>query len=90
MHVGVCYVFFMIYMLNNNTLMTILQYYSIGGERLPAHGSEMLKYTNSYILNNKDKNAPADNDGLFIQEEIQWGHHLINFEADHAELIGLG
>lgn len=50
----------------------------------------MLKYTNTYILNHLDKSVPADNDGIFAQEEVKWGHHLINFEADHAELVGLG
>ncbi len=33
--------------------------------------------------------VPLDNDGIFTHEEVHWGTHLVNFNADHAELVGL-
>ncbi|KRW99790.1 hypothetical protein PPERSA_07867 [Pseudocohnilembus persalinus] len=36
------------------------------------------------------KGLPGDNDGVFAIDEIEWGTHLINFEADHGELVGIG
>jgi len=32
----------------------------------------------------------SDNDGIFAEDEIKWGEHLLNFELDHAEFLGLG
>lgn len=32
----------------------------------------------------------SDNDGLFAEDEIKWGQHLINFDYDHAEFAGFG
>lgn len=30
----------------------------------------------------------ARSDGVFTLEECSWGHHLMNFEAEHSEMIG--
>ena len=77
------------------------KYFSIGGERIPAQSSEMLRGSNRLLFENGLRrerpndylgisSVPSDNDGVFLHNEIAWGTHLINFEADHAELIGLG
>lgn len=29
------------------------------------------------------------NDGVFGHDEVVWGEHLVNFEADHGEVIGI-
>ncbi len=50
----------------------------------------MLRYTRNYMLQYKDKYLPSENDGIFCIDEVQWGSHILNFDADHAELIGLG
>ena len=29
------------------------------------------------------------NDGVFGHDEVCWGEHLVNFELDHGEVIGV-
>ncbi len=47
--------------------------------------SESLRYIHE-ILND---NEPVGCDGLMTVKDVEWGKHLINFDADHFELIGM-
>ncbi|EGR29527.1 hypothetical protein IMG5_154150, partial [Ichthyophthirius multifiliis] len=69
-----------------------VSYYSVGAETLQAHCSDLFKVTSNVLYNglNKSYGPPTDNDGVFCHEEIQWGTHLLNFECDHSDLVGLG
>lgn len=59
---------------------------------MQAHCSDSLKASNAALFTeiNRASGAPNDNDGVFCNDEIEWGTHLLNFEADHADLVGLG
>eukprot|EP00825_Cyclidium_porcatum_P020819 TRINITY_DN23445_c0_g1_i1.p2 TRINITY_DN23445_c0_g1~~TRINITY_DN23445_c0_g1_i1.p2 ORF type:complete len:128 (+),score=28.34 TRINITY_DN23445_c0_g1_i1:335-718(+) len=67
-----------------------INYFSIGGEKMPAQATELFRYTGQLIFDKNTSGLPIDNDGIFGYDEIQWGTHLINMEADHAEIIGIG
>jgi hypothetical protein len=41
------------------------------------------------LLTKTEPNFQYQNDGVFGHDEIAWGNHLTNFEADHGEVIGL-
>lgn len=57
-----------------------------------AETSDSLKASNLALFQNykHDQGAPIDNDGVFCFDEVEWGQHLLNFEADHGDLVGLG
>lgn len=59
---------------------------------MQAHCSDSLKSTNAALFSafNKSTGVPIDNDGVCCHDEVEWGQHLLNFEADHADLVGLG
>lgn len=35
-------------------------------------------------------NFAYENDGVYGYDEINWGKHLVNFEYDHSQVIGIG
>lgn len=59
---------------------------------MQANSSDSLKASNNALFSdfNSQAGAPIDNDGVFCYDEVQWGTHLVNFEADHSDLVGLG
>lgn len=59
---------------------------------MQAHCADSLKTPNGTLFSefNRNRGAPIDNDGVFCYDEVQWGTHLLNFEADHCDLVGLG
>jgi hypothetical protein len=48
-----------------------------------------LRYTQNYIVLNREKGVKSDNDGVFASEETKWANHILTFNADHAELAGI-
>ena len=50
----------------------------------------MLRIPMKFISENRMKHFINDNDGAFALDECKWGKHLLNYAADHADLIGLG
>ena len=38
------------------------------------------------LLNERDENP---SDGIITINDAEWGKHLLNFDADHFELIGM-
>ncbi|KAL4511841.1 hypothetical protein ABPG72_012686 [Tetrahymena utriculariae] len=69
-----------------------VQYFTVGGEKMAAQCADSLKSSNGALFSefNGTSGAPIDNDGVFCFDEVQWGTHLLNFEADHSDLVGLG
>ena len=51
---------------------------------------EGLRFSNNFIKEKKDKGFITDNDGVFSIDEVKWGKHLVNFDADHLQLAGIG
>jgi hypothetical protein len=73
----------------NNILISSpnVLYSSIGGRRVPVKCSESLKFIAETLLDNTETDIP--NDGIVGTNEAAFGNHLINFDADHFELVGL-
>ena len=61
----------------------------MGSERSPNLCSYSLKDTGKYLQYKTEANQVYYNDGVFGHDEIVWGNHLVNFEADHGEVIGV-
>lgn len=66
------------------------RYYSLGGEKTPEYCAPIYKKSNSILRTTILRNLPYENDGVFGHDEIAWGKHLMNFELDHSQLIGIG
>ena len=64
-----------------------VKYHSVGGRRIPIKCSETLRMTSEDLGDDVYKEHP--NDGLICVDEVEFGHHLLNFDADHFELIGM-
>ena len=64
-----------------------VKFHSIGGRRVAIKTSETLRFTSEDLSDDSLQNH--DNDGLVCVEECEFGKHLINFDADHFELIGM-
>ena len=64
-----------------------VKYHSVGGRRMPIKCSESLRVSCEDILD--DPEQDFSNDGLIWVEEAKFGKHLVNFDADHFELIGM-
>lgn len=64
-----------------------VNYLSVGGKRLQIKGSESLRVTNEVCADCVTEDY--SNDGIIAAKEAVWGQHLINFDADHFELIGM-
>ena len=62
-------------------------YHSVGGRRQTIKCSESLRLTAEDLSDDLMKDHP--NDGLICINEAEFGTHLINFDADHFELIGM-
>ena len=43
----------------------------------------------NYLRTITERNYVYENDGVFGHDECFWGDHLVNFEADHSELVGI-
>jgi len=63
-----------------------VKYNSVGGRRTKMNCSESIRFISEENANT-DKDFP--NDGLIGTHEAEFGTHLINFDADHFELIGM-
>jgi hypothetical protein len=63
-----------------------VKYNSVGGRRLKINCSESIRF-----IAEENANTTEDfpNDGLVGTHEAEFGTHLINFDADHFELIGM-
>lgn len=61
----------------------------MGSEKLPNLCSYALSDTGKYLLLKTEANFQYHNDGVFGHDEIKWGQHVANFEADHGEVIGI-
>jgi hypothetical protein len=64
-----------------------VKYQSVGGMKVPVRCSEVLRVTCEDIMDDTQK--MYRNDGLIWVDEAKYGKHLINFDADHFELIGM-
>jgi hypothetical protein len=64
-----------------------VKFHSVGGRRVPIKTSETLRFTSEDLSDDNLKDHP--NDGLVCVEECEFGKHLLNFDADHFELIGM-
>lgn len=64
-----------------------VNYLSVGGKRPQLKGSESLRVSNEICGDDTTENY--SNDGIIAAKESVWGKHLINFDADHFELIGM-
>jgi hypothetical protein len=62
-----------------------VKYMSVGGRREQMKCSEGLRVLNESIKVGNEE----PNDGLVTTQKSQWGDHLMNFDADHFELIGM-
>jgi hypothetical protein len=51
--------------------------------------SDILKSTQDYLMHKKESGFKTDSDGVFLPEETHWTNHVLTFNADHAELIGV-
>jgi hypothetical protein len=64
-----------------------VKFHSVGGRRIPIKTSETLRFTSEDLSDDSLQSHP--NDGLVCVEECEFGKHLLNFDADHFELIGM-
>ena len=64
-----------------------VNYVSVGGRKLQLRGSESLRVTNELIGDCVTEEYA--NDGIVGTKEAVWGQHLLNFDADHFEMIGM-
>lgn len=64
-----------------------VNYVSVGGKRTQMKVSESLRVTNDIVGDCLIEDY--SNDGLIAAKESIWGTHLINFDADHYEMIGM-
>jgi hypothetical protein len=64
-----------------------VKYLSVGGRRDKLKCSETLRFTHELLYHCDGKEHPSD--GLICVEDNFYGEHLINFDADHFELIGM-
>jgi hypothetical protein len=64
-----------------------VKYQSVGGMKVPIRCSEVLRVSCEDIMDDSSKSYK--NDGLIWVDEAKHGKHLINFDADHFELIGM-
>lgn len=73
----------------NKTLINspTVNYASVGARKIQVKASESLRITNEIIFDSTREDYP--NDGIVATKEAVWGNHLMNFDADHFELIGL-
>lgn len=55
---------------------------------MPNICSYALQDTGKYLQYNTEPNYVYHNDGVFGHDEVQHGEYLVNFEADHGEIIG--
>jgi len=63
-----------------------VKYFSIGGRRAKMNCSESIRFISE---ENAKSEVDFPNDGLVGTHEAEFGTHLINFDADHFELIGM-
>jgi hypothetical protein len=64
-----------------------VRYMSVGGRREKFKMSESLRFIHENLNDNLQEDVP--NDGIIVTKESEFGEHLINFDADHFELIGM-
>lgn len=64
-----------------------VNYVSVGGKKLHMKISESLRVTNELVADCLTEDF--SNDGIIAAKESVWGTHLINFDADHYEIIGM-
>lgn len=64
-----------------------VNYLSVGGKRLQLKCSESLRVSNELVADNISEDYA--NDGIVAAKEAVWGTHLMNFDADHFEMIGM-
>jgi triacylglycerol lipase len=64
-----------------------VNYVSVGSKKLQIKGSESLRVTQEIVADSITEDF--SNDGIVAAKESVWGTHLINFDADHFELIGM-
>jgi hypothetical protein len=64
-----------------------VNYISVGARKLQVKCSESLRITNEVISDCTTEDYP--NDGIVATKESIWGTHLMNFDADHFEIIGM-
>eukprot|EP01016_Furgasonia_blochmanni_P054225 TRINITY_DN8906_c0_g1_i10.p1 TRINITY_DN8906_c0_g1~~TRINITY_DN8906_c0_g1_i10.p1 ORF type:complete len:299 (-),score=60.13 TRINITY_DN8906_c0_g1_i10:166-1062(-) len=67
-----------------------VHYFSIGGEKDGKDIADVFKYTQNFIKLSKELHLRNDNDGVFAVDEVRWGTHMVNFYADHSELMSVG
>lgn len=48
-----------------------------------------LRETGNHMRLKTEPNFVYENDGVVGHDECQWGEHLVNFEADHTEIVGI-
>ena len=63
-----------------------VDYYSFGTKKQELQISELLRYGYSVIT---DYKFEWECDGLVEVNEAKWGTHLLNFDHDHFEVVGL-
>lgn len=51
---------------------------------MPNLCSYNLADTGKYLFLKTETNFQYHNDGVFGHEEVAWGNHITNFEADHG------
>lgn len=66
---------------------TKVKYNSVGGRREKLKASESLRFIHETMSDNLTHEIPSD--GLIVTKEVEFGNHLMNFDADHFELIGM-
>jgi hypothetical protein len=64
-----------------------VKFYSVGGRKQKIKASEPLRVISEDL--NDDLLGDHPNDGLICIDEAEYDNHLINFDADHYELIGM-
>lgn len=64
-----------------------VKYFSVGGRRIKVKTAESIRFCHEFIRNNFEEEIGLD--GLVCVKEAEYGKHLVNFDADHFELVGM-
>ncbi len=62
-----------------------VKYLSVGGRKEKLNSSESIRYIHEMLSSNNV--VEVGTDGIVLTKEAEYGEHLLNFDADHFELI---